>query len=505
MRKTVSFLLAVLMLTTLFSPLALAEEETYSMMVPLWYTEAPTSETQTIKEMEKIAGAKLDFIWVPSDAYQEKVNVTIASNDLPNVITILNPKHSVYVQAARAGMFWDLTDKLKNYEFFTRTDPLIVSNAKLDGKNYYVPRTRMLARKAVVFRQDWLDKLGLQPPTTMEEIYEVAKAFTFNDPDGNGKNDTYGLMTAYNPTQGVMWGLSQAVVWMGGGLNYIVDENDKLVPTFMTKEYMDTLDWYRKMYAEGIINQDFATIAQEKSFELMNAGQGGMCLAQSDEVENRFNALVKLKASETGRTDMQVLDVIGWYSKVKTPAGEIRTEGGSGFFGGYAIPKSSVRTEEELDKLLAVLDKLDTPAAQDIIQWGIEGIHHTMQDGIPVLNEDQQAWTTDCCTLQQVSATNITAMLYRQGKRSPVQAAYIADQIENAQYAVGDPTVPLISDTSAIKGPELAVIIGDATVKYIMGQLDKAGFEAAIERWKAAGGTKVIEEMNVGYQLSLGK
>ena len=42
-------------------------------------------------------------------------------------------------------------------------------------------------------RQDWLDNLGLKMPTTIEELKEVARAFTEDDPDGNGQNDTYGL------------------------------------------------------------------------------------------------------------------------------------------------------------------------------------------------------------------------------------------------------------------------------------------------------------------------
>jgi putative aldouronate transport system substrate-binding protein len=45
----------------------------------------------------------------------------------------------------------------------------------------------------MVIRQDWLDKLGLKAPTTLDEFMTVAKAFTENDPDGNGKKDTYGL------------------------------------------------------------------------------------------------------------------------------------------------------------------------------------------------------------------------------------------------------------------------------------------------------------------------
>lgn len=54
-------------------------------------------------------------------------------------------------------------------------------------------------------RQDWLDKLGLEIPTTPDEVLEVAKAFTTQDPDGNGKADTYGL-TSFADSSGQPYG-----------------------------------------------------------------------------------------------------------------------------------------------------------------------------------------------------------------------------------------------------------------------------------------------------------
>ena len=51
----------------------------------------------------------------------------------------------------------------------------------------------------IIFRQDWLDKLGLKYPETLDDMKNVLIAFTNNDPDGNGKNDTYGY-TAEKPS-----------------------------------------------------------------------------------------------------------------------------------------------------------------------------------------------------------------------------------------------------------------------------------------------------------------
>ena len=499
-KRYVALVLGLLLLLSMVPFSAMAADDTFSLMVPLWYTEAPTNETETIVRMGEIAGIKLDLQWTPSDGYQEKINTAIMSNVLPHAITVLDPKHSVYVNAARAGMFWDLTEILKEMEVYGRIDPLIVSNAQLDGKNYYVPRTRMLTRAAVLYRKDWLEKLNLDPPKTMEDVYAMAKAFTELDPDGNGKDDTFGLISAYQTT-GDIWGLGSAGVYMGAGQNYDIDADGNLIPTFETPEFQAMLDWYRRLYAEGLMNQDFATIRQEKGFEMIAAGQGGIAMAQSDELENRFDALVKLVQSETGVENLQILDILGFNARIEAPDGEIGIIGGSGFYGGYAFPKTTVTSEEQLRALLKAIDGFDSPAGQDIIQWGIEGVHHEVIDGIPVLFEDQQKWITDCCTLQQIGPTFFTSKLYKQGVRTPVQEAYMTDQAFNAQYAVGDPTVPLISDTNTLKGGELKLILGDAYVKYIMGEIDQAGLRAEFDKWYAQGGTQIVQEFNDGYAL----
>ena len=63
-----------------------------------------------------------------------------------------------------------------------------------DGKVYGMAISPNLTEgQVMLIRQDWLDSLGLEAPTTIDEFESVIAAFTNEDPDGNGKNDTYGF------------------------------------------------------------------------------------------------------------------------------------------------------------------------------------------------------------------------------------------------------------------------------------------------------------------------
>ena len=73
---------------------------------------------------------------------------------------------------------------------------IITNNASIDGKTYATDRARALGRNGVTIRKDWLENLGLEEPKTIDEFYNVLKAFTKDDPDGNGKDDTYGLVAS---------------------------------------------------------------------------------------------------------------------------------------------------------------------------------------------------------------------------------------------------------------------------------------------------------------------
>ena len=78
-------------------------------------------------------------------------------------------------------------------------------------------------------------------------------AFTYNDPDGNGKDDTYGLnLCSYTGPLNIMQ------TWFGCGSGWTEADDGTLVPVHMTEEYMQALDWFKKLQDEGLIANDWA-------------------------------------------------------------------------------------------------------------------------------------------------------------------------------------------------------------------------------------------------------
>ncbi|MBP1967666.1 hypothetical protein [Paenibacillus aceris] len=70
---------------------------------------------------------------------------------------------------------------------------------------------------------------------------------------------------------------------------------------------------------------------------------------------------------------------------------------------------------------------------------------------------------------------------------------------EMVKFLVPNVTDPLISQTYTEKGSELDKITKDARVKYIMGQIDEAGFKKLIGDWQAKGGDQIIKEYTDEY------
>ncbi|MNI15647.1 Lipoprotein LipO precursor [compost metagenome] len=85
------------------------------------------------------------------------------------------------------------------------------------------------------------------------------------------------------------------------------------------------------------------------------------------------------------------------------------------------------------------------------------------------------------------------------GEDAPIVSKYKKMFKDNASIAVANPAESFQSATLAEKGSEITKIIQDARIKFIMGTLDEAGWNQAVEQWKKSGGDKVIEEYTAQY------
>lgn len=441
--------------------------------------EPPKANNDIMAAIEAYTNTKLDMIWVPDSSYDDKLSAVIAAGTIPKVIMVRYNKQGNIINAARGGMFWEVGPLLKDFPNLSKAFKIVMNNISIDGKTYGLYRTRKIARDGVIYRKDWLDALHLSEPRTINDLYNVIKAFTLNDPDKNGKNDTVGLVE-----QKQMYGFPRMAAWYGTPNIWGV-QGGKLVPDFTTKEYMSTLAFYKRLYGEKLINQDFA-VCEDKN-PLLIQGKGGMEFETIDDVTVSFNDLTKINPNA-------VMDVIG---KISGPEG-VKVYATKGYNGMFMFPKSSVKTKDELMKILGFFDKLTDQKMIDLMQWGIEGKYFTMADGVPTKNADQQKLVaSDLNPIRQLQAVNVFTPM--QGKNLPIADKVRILQEGLASIAVGNPAEPFISNTQVEKGSELQKIIDDARIKYIICDLDEAGFLKEVDKWRTNGGNKIIDEMNAEY------
>jgi putative aldouronate transport system substrate-binding protein len=471
---------------------ASADLESLSIMAPFLVANAPAEGNDIQEALEEVAGVDLDLTWVPNSSYGDKVNITLAGDDVPQVM-VIQGKDPGFVRNAQAGAFWELTDYLDDYPNLKTTFPEVQKAASVNGDVYGIFRARDLMRTAVIVRKDWLANLGLQMPETTEDLYEVARAFSQDDPDGNGQDDTYGVIIPKWPgTIGTNSPYDVIETWYGAG-NRWTERAGELVPNFTTDEWLDAVDFEKQLASEGLINPDYATFDSANWNEPFLTGKGGIII----DVHSRAGVLMSLLKQQDPEGWQDYVDVTG---NLVGPDGNMHAHPTTGYNGFLAIPKAQVRTEEQLRAVLEVLDKLNSPEAGPILNNGIEGVTYTLDGDLAAVDDAPQDLKDAVLSYSQLgmNVSGFRGYLPKQASDYEQQMYDKRLEIEKSdtENAVLDPAAPYVSETYVSKGAQLDTIVSDARIQYIAGQIDRDGLLDAIELWRSSGGDQVIAEIN---------
>ncbi len=464
------------------------ENPTINIMSMAYNTDSAPADSPVLQELENYVGAKLNFNWIPTSGYDEKVTTTMGAGVYPHVM-LINKVSSSVIQASRNDIFWDLTDKLTDAEKFpnlAQSDPNINHNISIDGHVYGIYRARELGRSGIIIRKDWLDNLGLDMPETIDDLYNVLRAFTYDDPDQNGEDDTYGMIV----TTYLEGPLDNLAIWMGAPNQWGVNkETGELEPDFMTPEYLEALKFIRKCYEEGLINADMATYDPERWNEQFLSGKAGVIIDQAGRARRIAENMQNLDSKA-------VVDVVGYVKKDENS--EPKTRPTTGYSGYYVIPKASVKTEEELDCILKIIDKSNDIEALNLMNYGIRDRNYTVIDDIYADKKEDAALKKEYNDLNQFSTILSPSLKTKYTSNLAEKIEVI--QEENKKYVVTNIAEPYVSNTYATKGPQLDAIMNLADTQFMVGQITEEDYKKEIERWKDNGGTQVIAEMNEAYQ-----
>ena len=457
------------------------------IMLPLNTSEAPPD---TIKnEVEKLTNTKLTYQFFPADTYEEKLNSSFATGSLPQVTYLKNQTTFIQMkEAIKDGQFWEIGPYLSEFPNLNKLKPEILNNTKVDDKLYTLYIGRPLARQGIIYRKDWADKLGLSAPANVDELFEMAKAFTEQDPDGNGQKDTTGIVDRNE----LIYGAFKTVSAWFGTPNTWGEKDGQLAPEFTFSQYIDTMDFFKKIRESGYMNQDFAATSKTDAVNMFKSGKAGLYIGGSmQDIDSLNKDLVK-------NFPDAVLDT---HSMVAGPDGNFAQWMIPGYNNVVLFPKDAVKDEAELKKILAFFDKMMTPEVSNMMFWGIEGVHYTVENGQAKPADDKELIEREVKGFKDsVIGESETNGMYESLNILPGRIHAEELLLANVKVGVPDPTAALDSATFTEKGVELQQIITDATYKYMYGQLDKAGFEKEVENWKSRGGAQIIEEYNAVYK-----
>ncbi|QGH35906.1 extracellular solute-binding protein [Gracilibacillus salitolerans] len=465
-------------------------KETISVMANV-HTPQVATDSSVLDQIEEKAGVELDITWVPDETYDDKMNTVIATQSYPRAMFVKNSdSYTTMKDSLTDEVYWEIGPYLDDYENLSNLDPVVLNNTAVNGKIFALYRETPLSRWGIMYRKDWAENLGIDEPQTTEDLYEMFRAFTEEDPDGNGQDDTFGVAV----NSDLVYGGFKFVSSYFGTPNNWGEKDGELVPEFMFPEYIETMDFFKKLRDAGYVNKDFPVTSKTNQTEMLTSGKAGAivgCLCNAAGFQENLQI-----AHPDGKLDVQ--------NRISTPDGEPGTWSTAGYGSVMLIPKASNETEEEVREVLSLFDKLMDPEIYNALVYGIEEEHYKLVDGNAKRLEGEEVdasfekevrpllglaigGDTTIDALQPHFANNLDEKQYNQ-------------TLDNNNILIHDPTVALNSETYGEKGMYLQQIIDDATIQYILGEIDINGFESAVEKWRAEGGDQITEEYNEGYQ-----
>lgn len=479
------------------------EDETrfpITMMMEQFPDTEASSDSRWLAALEEYTDTKLQFTMVPTLEYAAQTERLMRNDGLP-MVTAFNKTlmdQETFYAYIRAGGFWELDEYLEDYpELKAFIGDEVWESSRIQGHIYGIPRLRIRPRYAAYYRADWAGKLGIDPPHTLDEIYEMLKAFTEQDPDGNGEADTIGLVDSWQNWRTREWNGIQTVTTALGGPNgweYRGDE-ETMVPDFGTEAYVRTLTWFQTLYQQGYLEDTFAFLTPVQRQELFIQGRAGMIFGVIDDAPGLEDQMRKLNPE----AKVQVLPLIrveGQEYRVNS------TEGHNGLILFNRIGEGAVKTEEELRRVLEFYNSLCSEDGQNLLLFGKEGVYHTVEeDGDRRLIYDE-GFNQSLLSKAAGSGSQIMPLpIYvRTAGDTPLQSE-VYDCIEEREpWLIQNDSNGLYSETYLIYGDVLNKKIQKASIRYIMGEITESDYWKEYQEWYDQGGEQVIKEYTLEYQ-----
>ena len=247
-----------------------------------WWGET-LENNRYVAAAEKALNIKIKYLWLKNDAdkgYEKQLRLAITAGEIPDMFIVTNQND--LVQLAESGLIMPVDDVVEKY--FTTWDKQIQSSdggklyemAMYDGQCYGIPCniSDTDTFSYIWLRKDWMDKLNLEAPKTMDDLRNIMLAF--KEAKLGGSENTYGMVIdkdLYYSTRGLFAGFGAYPEF------WVEDENGGLVWGGTQENVKKALTYLNGLYNDGLLDKEFITQSNTDAKALMFNSQAGILYA----------------------------------------------------------------------------------------------------------------------------------------------------------------------------------------------------------------------------------
>lgn len=231
----------------------------------------------------------VDVFEANDSQYDTNVSMVISMGSLPDIMVVSSQDE--VEQLVEAGLIEDLTESYNNCisdrirKMYESYGDSLKDMVTYDGKIMALPETNITDGPNLVWlRKDWMDKLGLSEPHTIDDVVNIVKHFISEDPgnngvDASGKPNTVGLAVDTDVTGecGYSSEFLLDIIFACFGAypkQWIMNDDGEIVYGSVTNEAKEALSYINSLYNQGVIDNDFLLRTSTNICELI---ENGLC------------------------------------------------------------------------------------------------------------------------------------------------------------------------------------------------------------------------------------
>ena len=256
----------------------------------------PPDDWVAYQIMKDTAKVNLKLVLLPSTSTDQdtKINAAAASNSLPDVFFV---NRDVWYKLVQNGLVAKVDDLLPMMPVRTAGHYNDADRNKLvtyEGSMYGLPDPGAMPQTdSLVIRQDWLTKLSLQAPKTIDDFMAVAKAFTFDDPDGNGQDDTFGFCAFIDGSGLNAAGLGPRFDFIFGAYGvagmWDLSSVDSFGMNVRNENFFKATEFIKALNDEKVIDPDWPVLKKDEFRARWKQGKCGMMHENFAALANKSN------------------------------------------------------------------------------------------------------------------------------------------------------------------------------------------------------------------------